>query len=90
MAGGSVQDYKNGDDKTFWGINTFNVSRGSIRLFNFQSDYYKDSTKNRLFNYLTNSGTYSLILAHFFIATRDCRDNSGNLIWFQINSDKTF
>lgn len=68
----------------FWGINSFNVSRGFNRGFNFQTNYYTFTGQNLDTNYSTfaNFGTYQISLNHFFIATRDCNLTNGE--WFQV------
>lgn len=61
-------------DQTFWGISTFNLSRGFTRGFSFQTNYFNISGANVDINYynFTNTGTYLIVLSHFFIATRNC------------------
>jgi hypothetical protein len=68
-------------DRMFWGINSFNVSRGFTRGFNFQSDYFAIGG-NIDTNYAaySNSGTYEIGLNHFFIATRSCNLTAAE--WF--------
>lgn len=63
----------------FWGVSAFNVSRGTTRNFNFQSDDYANLNTN----YSTNSGLYAIQMAHFFIATRKCNQSDPE-VWFQI------
>lgn len=72
------------NNRMFWGITSFNMSRGFIHGFNFQNDYYSISGANLNTNYLTyvNQGTYEIILTHFYIATRDC--NLTNQQFFQV------
>lgn len=60
-------------DRMFWGINGFNFSRGYIRSFHFQSDFY-DHSNNLDNNYASyaNHGTYAVSLDYFWIARRGC------------------
>jgi hypothetical protein len=62
------------DDRAFWGISSLNVSRGFSRGFNFQTNFFDLTGGTVDTNYLAfaNSGTYQVILSHFFIATRGC------------------
>ena len=47
------------DDSMFWGISAFNVSRGTTRNFNLQTDYYSGGNAQN-HNYSTNIGTYGM------------------------------
>ena len=73
-------------DRTFWGINGFNISRGNIRGFHFQSDFY-DFSNNLDNNYTSyvNHGTYAVSLDYFWIATRGC--NISNQEWWDVATE---
>ena len=61
----------------FWGMSAFNLSRGTTRVFNFQSDYFAQSGSPTIdTNYSHNTGTYGVQLSYYFLATRGC--NSSN------------
>lgn len=57
------------------------MSRGNLRDFNFQSNYYQTSGNTLDSNYSTNIGTFNLLLSYFFIATRSC---NSTIPWFEI------
>ena len=62
----------------FWGISAVNMSRGTTRDFNFQSDYFNQGGGSNVnTNYSSNTGTYGVLLSYFFIATRDCNTGGG-------------
>ena len=56
----------------FWGLSSFNVSRGHTQDFNLQTDFYLNAGDTIATNYSSVPTTYSIMMAHFFIATRDC------------------
>jgi hypothetical protein len=60
------------DNSMFWGMSAFNVSRGTTRDFNLNTVFYKTSGDTLSTGYSTNTGTYNVRMAHFFIATRGC------------------
>lgn len=57
-----------------------NISRGSSRLFNYQTNYFLTSN-NQDSNYTNNA--YSILLSYFFISTRGCNTSSPNP-WFDV------
>ena len=61
----------------FWGMSAFNISRGSVRDFNFQSNYFTLSGSPTIdTNYSSNTGTYGILLSYYFLATRGCNGSN--------------
>lgn len=70
-------------NRMFWGMATLNVSRGSARDFNLQTNYFSLGGGSTLSNnYSSNSGTFAIVMNRFSIATRSC--NTSNNEWFEI------
>lgn len=65
------------DDRRFWGLYSFNISRGNYRSFDFDSDY---STGNFNSAESIKNNTFFAALNYFFISTRNCNTST----WFSV------
>ena len=52
----------------FFGISSLNISRAVDRAFNFETTNYTNLDNN----FVTNSGTYNIMVDYFWIARRGC------------------
>lgn len=72
-------------NKMFFAISSFNVSRAMPRIFGFDSSNYAALNEMDNNEYSYNYGSHVIGTSYFYIATRDC--TGGGNDWF--NTDPT-
>jgi hypothetical protein len=65
------------NNRRFWGLYSFNISRGNYRSFNFDSSYSSGDFNDAE---TIQNNTYLAALNYFFIASRDCNSSA----WFDV------
>ncbi len=72
----SAVNYRS-EDRMFFGMSAFNLSRASNRRFSLDTTQYANLNTN----YATNQGTYAVTIDFFMIAVRVCNTSDP---WFDV------